>query len=258
MDILIPVIIVAAIGLIAGLGLSLAGKYLSDPPDEKFEAIRNSLPGANCGACGYSGCDDYANAVKDGNAEPNLCIPGGKDTATALSEVLGVEIDVVEKVAFVACQGDCNKAKLQFNYSGIESCAAAAAFYGGQMECSFGCLGFGDCAKVCDENGITVVDGLARINPAICVACGKCANACPKNLISIIPVSKKPRVLCSNTDKGAKAMKVCEVSCIGCTKCVKVCEFDAIKVENFLAYIDQTKCTACGKCKETCPKGCIV
>lgn len=257
MTILIPVIIVAAIGLIAGLGLSLAGKYLSDPPDEKFEAIREALPGANCGACGYTGCDDYANAVKNGDAAPNLCIPGGGDTATALSEVLGIEIKVEPKTAFIACQGDCNKAKLQFNYIGVESCAAAAAFFGGQLECNFGCLGLGDCAKACNENGITVTDGLAKINSSLCKACGKCVNACPKKLISIIPVNSSLKVLCSNTDKGAKAMKVCETSCIGCTKCVKVCEFDAVKVENFLAKIDAEKCTACGKCKAACPKGCI-
>lgn len=257
MQILIPVIIVAAIGLIAGLGLSLASKYLSDPPDEKFEAIREALPGANCGACGYNGCDDYANAVKDGIAQPNLCIPGGKDTAAALSDVLGIEIEVEQKVAFVACQGDCNKAKIKYNYSGIESCAAANAFYGGQMECNFGCLGLGDCAKACEENGITVTDGLAKINPAACKACGKCISACPKKLISFIPTSAPFKVLCKNTDKGAKAMKVCETSCIGCTKCVKVCPSDAIKVESFLAVIDPAKCTACGKCKEVCPKGCI-
>ncbi len=257
MEILIPVIIVAAIGLIAGLGLSLASKYLSDPPDEKFEAVRAALPGANCGACGYNGCDDYANAVKEGIAQPNMCIPGGKDTAAALSDVLGIEIEVEQKVAFVACQGDCNNAKIKYNYSGVQSCVAAAALFGGQMECNFGCLGLGDCARACDENGITVVDGLARINAAMCKACGKCITACPKNLISFTPVSPALKVLCKNTDKGAKAMKVCETSCIGCTKCVKVCESDAVKVENFLAVIDPAKCTACGKCKEACPKGCI-
>ena len=257
MEILIPVIIVAAIGLIAGIGLSLASKYLSDPPDEKFEAIREALPGANCGACGYNGCDDYANAVKEGIAEPSFCIPGGKDTASALSEILGIKIDVEQKVAFVGCQGNCNNANLKYNYSGMQSCAAASALFGGQLECSFGCLGFGDCAKVCEENGITIVDGLAKINYAMCKACGKCITACPKKLISFTPVSPSLKVLCKNTDKGAKAMKVCKTSCIGCTKCVKNCEFDAIKVENFLAVIDPEKCTACGKCKEVCPRGCI-
>lgn len=257
MEILIPVIIVAVIGLIAGLGLSLAGKYLSDPPDEKFEAIREALPGANCGACGYTGCDDYAKAVKEGIAQPNLCLPGGKDTAKALSEVLGVEVETEEKVAFIACGGDCNKAKTKYNYSGIQSCAAAANLFGGPSECVFGCIGLGDCAAVCEEGGITVTDNLAKIDASICKACGKCITACPKKLISFVPAHAKVKVLCNNTEKGAKVMKVCDVGCIGCTKCVKVCETAAIRVENFLAVIDQNKCTACGKCKEVCPRGCI-
>lgn len=257
MTILIPVIIVAVIGLIAGLGLSLSSKYLSDPPDEKLEAIRDALPSANCGACGYTGCDDYAKAVKDGIASANLCIPGGDTTASALSKVLGIEIKVEPKTAFIACQGDCNKAKIKYNYIGVQSCAAANSLFGGQLECNYGCLGLGDCAKVCNENGITVIDGLARINSSICKACAKCVNACPKNLISIIPITSSCKVLCSNTDKGAKAMKVCQTSCIGCSKCVKVCEFDAINVENALAVIDAQKCTNCGKCSQACPKGCI-
>ena len=134
MEILIPVIIVAAIGLVLGLGLALAGKFLSEAPDEKFEAIRNALPGANCGACGFTGCDDYANAVKDGTAEPNLCIPGGKDTAAKLSEVLGVEVDTKEKVAFVACNGDCFKASTKFAYSGVATCDNLVAVFTPRFE----------------------------------------------------------------------------------------------------------------------------
>lgn len=257
MEILIPVIIVAIIGLILGLGLSLAGKYLSEPADEKLEAIREALPGANCGACGYTGCDDYAAAVKDGSAEPNLCIPGGKDTAAALSMVLGAEIETKEKVAFVACNGNCFKTGTKYAYSGVATCEAATSFYGGPMECSFGCIGFGDCAKVCEYDGITITDGVAKINTALCRGCGKCVDTCPKGVISMKTKGNSLNVLCSNTHKGAKVMKICQVGCIGCTKCVKACEFDAIKVENFLAKIDADKCTGCGECAKVCVKGCI-
>lgn len=258
MEILIPVIIVAVIGLIAGLGLSLAGKYLSDPPDEKLEAIRNALPGANCGACGYTGCDDYAAAVKEGTAKPNMCIPGGKDTAAALSDVLGIEISATEKVAFVACAGDCYKASSKYAYSGLASCAAAAALYGGPMDCAFGCIGLGDCVNVCEYGGIKITDGVAIIDEDVCKACGKCVNVCPKKVITMIPKGNNLKVRCLNTDKGGKTMKVCEAGCIGCTKCVKVCPHDAIKVENFLAKIDGEKCTGCGECAKACPKGCII
>lgn len=257
MTILIPVIIVAVIGLLLGLGLALAGKYLSDPPDEKFEVIREALPGANCGACGYTGCDDYASAVKDGIAKPNLCIPGGNDTASALSEVLGIEVEAVKKAAFVACKGDCSVTGTKYAYNGLMSCAAAAALYGGPTDCSFGCIGFGDCQKACEYGGIQIVDGLARIDTDTCKACGKCATVCPKGIISIIPVNNAMAVGCKNTEKGAKTMKVCTTGCIGCTKCVKVCKFDAIKVENFLAKIDPEKCTGCGECAKACARGCI-
>ncbi|MBE6729252.1 MAG: RnfABCDGE type electron transport complex subunit B [Ruminococcaceae bacterium] len=255
--IIIPVIIVAAIGLIAGLGLSLAGKYLSDPPDEKLEAIREALPGANCGACGFTGCDDYAAAVKEGAAQPNLCIPGGKDTASALSEVLGVEVETEEKVAFVACNGDCFKASSKFAYNGVASCSAAMDFYNGPMDCAFGCIGFGDCAKVCEYDGITVENGVAKINSNLCRGCGKCVSTCPKGVIKMKTKGNSFNVLCSNTEKGARVMKICEAGCIGCTKCVKACKFDAIKVENFLAVIDYSKCTGCGECAKVCVKGCI-
>ncbi|MEE0946813.1 MAG: RnfABCDGE type electron transport complex subunit B [Acutalibacteraceae bacterium] len=257
MEIIIPVIIVAVIGLVLGLGLSLAGKYLSDPPDEKLEAIREALPGANCGACGYTGCDDYAAAVKDGIAKPNLCLPGGKDTAAALSEVLGVEISATEKVAFVTCGGDCYKASTKYAYNGIMSCSAAVSLYGGPMDCSFGCIGFGDCVKACEYGGIEIVDGVARVDARICKACGKCVTVCPKNIITLLPKGNNLKVKCVNTDKGAKTMKVCQVGCIGCTKCVKECKHDAIKVENFVAKIDPEKCTGCGDCQLICPRGCI-
>ena len=55
-----PAAIVAAIALLAGLMLALAAKYLSVSQDEKLSLVRALLPGANCGACGCAGCDDYA------------------------------------------------------------------------------------------------------------------------------------------------------------------------------------------------------
>jgi electron transport complex protein RnfB len=64
-------------------------------------------------------------------------------------------------------------------------------------------------------------------------------------------------VMCVNKDKGAVANKACKASCIGCGKCVKVCPFEAITLENNLAYIDPAKCKSCRKCEQECPKGAI-
>ena len=74
------IIIVGAIGLICAILLVVASHFLSVPIDTRVEDIRGFLPGANCGACGYAGCDDYAKAVANGSAKPNLCIPGGQQS----------------------------------------------------------------------------------------------------------------------------------------------------------------------------------
>lgn len=258
MEILIPVIIVAAIGLIAGVGLSLASKYMSVPVDEKQEKVREALPGANCGACGYSGCDGYAEAVAKGDAAPNLCAPGGKTAAQAMADILGVEVETVENAAFVGCGGNREVSLSKYAYEGMHSCMAASLLHGGPLQCEYGCIGFGDCAKACQFDGITMVDGKPVINPDICSGCGSCAASCPKSLIKIIPKSAPVRVACANKSKGAAVAKSCKVSCIACMLCEKNCPTGAIKVIDNLAVIDYSLCTGCGKCKEVCKRGVII
>lgn len=258
MEIVLSVVIVTVIGLIAGLGLALASKFMAVPVDEKEEKIRECLPGANCGACGYSGCDGYAAAIAKGEATPDKCAAGGASTAQALAEVLGVEIESVPKAAFIACGGNEECTQKKFNYVGMQSCAAANLVKSGPLDCRFGCIGFGDCAAVCPFGAITLKDGRPVICKDLCVGCGKCAAACPKALIKIIPKSSKTRVRCSNTDKGVSVAKCCKVSCIACGMCVKACENDAIKIENNLPVIDREKCINCGKCRDACKRNVIV
>ena len=258
MEILLPVIIVGIIGLIAGVGLSLASKFMAVPVDEKQEKIREALPGANCGACGFSGCDGYAAAVAAGEATPDKCAPGGAAAAAALAERLGVEVVNEPKIAFIACKGTRENTKLKYAYSGMQSCAAAAALQSGPLECSFGCLGFGDCAAVCPFGAITLENGRPAVCGDICVGCGKCVAVCPKALISVLPKSAEIRVACSNKEKGAPVVKNCSVSCIACKMCEKACESGALKVIDNLAVIDRTLCTGCGKCKAACKRGVIV
>lgn len=254
-EILIAVAIVGTIGLLGGILLTVISKLCStEEENEKLAEIRDSLPGANCGACGYAGCDSYAEAVENGSAEPNLCVPGGLDTAKKLSEILGVEIEFVPKVAMVNCNGCTENAETKYNYSGMSSCRAAAALSGGMKSCEYGCLGFGDCVNVCEFGAISVQNGVAVVDPEICGGCGECAEACPKQVISIIPLKKATKVLCNNKEKGGAARKKCKVACIGCSACVRACEFGAVTVENFLAKIDAEKCTACGKCIAACPQ----
>ncbi len=258
MEILIPVLVVLAIGVILGLGLTFADKFMSVPVDEKQTKIRECLPGANCGACGYSGCDGYAAALAAGEAEPDKCAPGGEATAKALGEVLGVKVEAQKNVAFIACGGKPGTVKEIFEYTGFKTCSAATLAGGGPIACEFGCLGFGDCMRACEFGAITMENGRPHICEDLCVACGKCVKTCPKSIISLIPKNSKPRVNCSNRKKGPAVLKSCETSCIACGMCERACESGAIKVIDNLAVIDYTLCTGCGKCKEVCPRKVIV
>ncbi len=258
MPILIALGIVAGVGLILGIVLALASKFFAVDEDERVTLVREALPGANCGACGYTGCDGYAEAVAKGEAEPNLCIPGGSSTAAQLSIILGVKIQELEpKVAFVACGGDCESASSCAVYEGIKSCKAASLVYGGPFDCAYSCVGCGDCANVCPVDAICVHDGLAHIDPRVCVGCGKCVGTCPKHIIKLLPKEAKTAVMCSNVQKGALARTNCKNACIGCKKCELNCPEKAIKVIDNLATIDYDKCTGCRLCEENCPTKCL-
>jgi len=257
-DILIAFGVVAGIALILGVMLALISRFFATKENEKLKAVRACLPGVNCGACGYKGCDDYASAVADGSAKPNLCVPGAETTARELGEVLGIEVETPEDfVAFVHCNGNCDATSKKADYTGIFSCKAATMIYGGPDACRFGCIGLGDCAAACPAGAICLKDGIAHIDTEKCLGCGLCQTICPKHIISMVPQETADVVMCSNTDKGADARKACKNACIGCKKCEKVCQSGAVVVENNLAKIDYEKCVGCGACADACPTGCM-
>ena len=259
MEILIPVVAVTVIGLLAAGMLVAASKFMAVPVDEKFTQLRECLPGANCGACGYAGCDGYAQALSEGGVKPNLCVPGGADAAAKVAAILGVEAGDVETVAaFVACQGGCVHSGKKCDYAGIPTCAAVNLMFAGDGACSYGCLGYGDCTRACAFDAIHIVDGIAKVDREKCTGCGACAAVCPNHVIEVVPEHKrKPVVLCQNKDKGAQTRKACTAGCIGCMKCAKACPREAITVENNVAYIDQEKCVGCQLCVKECPVGVI-
>ena len=249
---LFPVLVFAALGLLSAVLLTIASKVFAVETDERVERISEVLPQANCGACGFSGCSDYAKAISEGRAEPNLCRPGGNDSAKAIGEIMGVDVgEVVAQTAVVLCSGECES---KFTFDGFSSCAAANRFYNGSKECTHGCLGFGDCVTVCTNDAISIVNGTARIDKTRCGGCGLCAKACPNSLIVLRSITNFVDVRCSSTDPGKMVRSICKAGCIGCKICEKKCEAGAIKVENNIARIDYSKCTSCGKCADACPQ----
>jgi len=260
MSIGIAIILVVAVGLVCAIMLTIASKVFFVPVDETAAALREVLPGANCGGCGFAGCDDYANTMAADRDTPcNKCPVGGASVAAKLAEILGVSAGDAEKqVAVVMCNGSCDNAKTLLDYKGPQTCKAASALFGGLKQCKFGCLGLGDCVAACNYDAIRVINGVAKVNRHACVACGMCAKACPKGLIRIAPEKNQVVVFCHNTDKGADVRKACDVGCIGCMKCEKTCKFDAVHVENNLASIDPEKCKNCGMCAKECPTGAII
>lgn len=253
-DIIAAVLVISGLGLIFGIGLSYASKVFAVKVDERVVRIREVLPGANCGGCGYAGCDSYADAVVTKGAETNCCPVGGSEVAGKVAAIMGVEAEEVKRAAArVLCNGRCSVSREKYEYNGIDSCSAAVQLYGGHKACSYGCLGHGDCVKACPFEAIDITGGIARIIEDRCKACGKCVSACPKKLIEIIPKEKKYSVMCRSKDKGPVTKSNCEVGCIGCTKCVKACSYSAISMEGALARIDYGKCTNCGECAKVCP-----
>lgn len=258
-SILVPIMIVAGIGLAAGIILSIATIIFNKPGDEKEEALREALPGINCGACGFSGCDGYAKAMAEGAAGAELCIPGGSDTREQLSVILGVEAGAYRReAAFVRCNGSCAHTSTKMDYTGAATCYGASQIFGGPESCQYGCMGYGDCVAVCAYDAIHVIDGVAVVDPIKCVGCLKCVAACPKQLIQLLAASDTALVACANHDKGGGVRKICSVGCITCNRCVKSCPSEAITMDREVAVVDPARCTDCGACIEACPQNCIV
>lgn len=259
MEIVIAAAVIGGVGVIIGVVLGIAGEKFKVEINPLEEEVFSALPGNNCGACGYPGCSGLASAIVANKAGIGSCPVGGQPVADRIAGILGQEpVESVRMSAFVKCAGTCEAAKSDYTYTGVKDCAMMEYMPGGGAKsCSYGCLGFGNCADACPFDAIYISEGIAVVDKDACKACKQCVSACPKNLIEMIPYDYDYAVQCHSQDKGKDVMTVCKAGCIGCRICEKACKFDAVHVEDNLAHIDQEKCTGCGECAEKCPRSII-
>ncbi len=250
--------VLGGLGILFGLILTFADKNFAVPVDERVARVREAVAGANCGACGYAGCDAYAQAVVSGEASITACTPGGKKTAEALAEIMGQAVgDIAPTVARLLCQGETGVVNMRYEYQGPQSCHLANQLAGGPTACAWGCIGYGDCVKVCMFDAMKIENGIVVIDEEKCTSCAMCVKECPRTLIKLLPREAKVTVRCLNQASAKDARAACSKACIACRRCEKACNYDAIHVIDNCAIIDPEKCTLCGECVKVCPTKCI-
>ncbi|HUS46607.1 MAG TPA: RnfABCDGE type electron transport complex subunit B [Phycisphaerae bacterium] len=230
-----------ALAVVMATILGWANRKFHVEVDPRVEQVTAALPGANCGGCGYVGCNEYAEAVVAGEAPPDKCTVGGASCAAALANILGVDLKPSWPYRPVVHCGATYDQRLGRNeYRGEPTCTAANLIAGVQG-CTYGCLGLGDCERACSFDAVHMVDGLATIDYDRCVGCGACERACPRHIISMVPF-KAERMLvvaCSNKDFGKDVKAVCKVGCLGCKACTRAS--DLFTVEDNISRIDYDK-----------------
>jgi electron transport complex protein RnfB len=259
MGLIAPILVLAGFGLLTGAALAAAGRKNGLQINAAAGQIVAVLPDTDCGACGYSSCVLFAQAVADNHADPASCLSGGSKVVHEVAGILEQTVPhpIDKKVAVIHCKGGTAEARSRAAYDGIQDCHAAVVIDGGGRVCSFGCIGLGTCVRACPEDAISVNgNGLAVVNTERCTGCEKCLAVCPRSIIGMIPAVHKIFLACSNHDHGSRVMSYCSVGCTACAVCIKATPTDAISMESNLPVLDyhtrETFVAAAHKCPQNC------
>ena len=257
--VLITVLSLSLLALFAAIILYFVAQKFKVFEDPRIDKIQILLPSANCGGCGFAGCRNFAEALVKADTFDGLnCPVGGAEIMKDAARILGKEAQPADPlVAVLLCNGTPEYRPRTSKYDGPLDCRISHNLYIGETDCSYGCIGNGDCVRACNFDAMYMDPAtmLPVIKDDKCIACGACVKACPRVLIELRKKAKKDRkiyVACSSCDKGGPARRACKVACIACNKCLNACKFDAITIDKNLAYIDATKCTFCRKCVTEC------
>ena len=246
----------SVLGLAFGVTLAVAARRFHVPVNPVVEAVRDALPSANCGACGFAGCQAYAEAVVERpEVSTSLCAPGREAVARQVAELTGKAMGaVLDRIVVMRCHGVSAYARDEAEYAGVETCAAAAMVFGGPKACKNGCLGLGDCVRACPFGALSLGgEGIAVVDPEVCTGCAVCVPVCPKDLFELYPRSRRIELSCVAKDKQSVVRATCMVGCTLCRKCVSKCPAEAITWDGRTIVIDHEKCQAFGpSCNEAC------
>lgn len=249
--------VMLGLGIVFGIGLGYFAKIFKVQENPLIDEISDVLPGANCGACGFSGCRALAESIISGKASIDKCRAGGEETIKNIAKILGISEDNLSYERYIAiplCKGSKSLAMKNAKVIGVKSCKLANNLKLSEKVCTYSCLGYGDCVLVCPFNAIKMNDeGLPEIDSSLCTGCGLCVEECPREVIRLFPLREEVLAFCRNPEKGSAVRNACKIGCITCYICEKKCPKNAIKMVNNLPVIDIEKCDLCGICINVCP-----